>query len=338
MQDDHTVNPEENQSQFSSYSQNVQTEIVSNLYLKIKSEINKVIVGQSEAIDFSVIALLTGGHVLLEGVPGIAKTLTAKMIAKVISADFRRIQFTPDLMPSDILGASVFNMKTSEFNFHKGPIFSNIVLIDEINRSPAKTQAALFESMEESQISIEGQIYKLIDPFFVMATQNPIEQEGTYKLPEAQLDRFLFRIILEYPNLEDEITILNRFKEDFYKDSINLVQSVCSVNDIKTCKQIIEKVYIKPELIKYIAQIIYETRSNSNLYLGASPRASMAILKASKAHAAISGRDFVTPDDISKVAFNVLNHRIIMQPEKEMEGIESKAVIEEIIKGIEIPR
>jgi MoxR-like ATPase len=320
------------------YRKYSETEVVADLYMKIKAEISKIIVGQDEAIDFAVIALLTGGHVLLEGVPGIAKTLTAKMLAKVVSADFKRIQFTPDLMPSDILGASVFNMKTAEFNFHKGPIFSNIILIDEINRSPAKTQAALFESMEETQVSIEGNLFKLSEPFFVMATQNPVEQEGTYKLPEAQLDRFLFRIILNYPSLEEEVLILNRFKEDFYKENLGSVQQVCSVADIANCKKIIEKVYIKNDLIKYIAQIVFETRNNSNLYLGASPRASMAILKASKAQAAISGRDFVTPDDISRVAFNVLNHRIIMQPEKEMEGVEPAEVIAEIIKSIEIPR
>lgn len=331
-------NTNEEQAPNINFQKNSETEIVADLYLKIKAEVAKIIIGQDEAIDFSVIALLTGGHVLLEGVPGIAKTLTAKMLAKVISAEFHRIQFTPDLMPSDILGASVFNMKTSEFAFHKGPIFSNIVLIDEINRSPAKTQAALFESMEETQVSIEGNIFKLSEPFFVMATQNPVEQEGTYKLPEAQLDRFLFRVILNYPNLEEEVLILNRFKEDFYKENLATVKSVCSVEDIFRSKKIIEKVYIKNDLVKYIAQIVYETRNNSNLYLGASPRASMAILKASKANAAISGRDFVTPDDISKVAFNVLNHRIIMHPEKEMEGIESSSVIEEIIKSIEVPR
>ncbi len=337
MSEENINTNEENPSNIN-YQKYSETEVVADLYLKIKAEIGKIIIGQDEAIDFSVIALLTGGHVLLEGVPGIAKTLTAKMLAKVIDADFHRIQFTPDLMPSDILGASVFNMKTSEFTFHKGPIFSNIVLIDEINRSPAKTQAALFESMEETQVSIEGNIYQLSEPFFVMATQNPVEQEGTYKLPEAQLDRFLFKIILEYPNLDEEILILNRFKEDFFKENLNLVGKVCSVSDIAKCKKIIEKVYIKNDLLKYIAQIVYETRNNSNLYLGASPRASMAILKASKAHAAISGRDFVTPDDISRVAFNVLNHRIIMHPEKEMEGVEPASVIEEIIKGIDVPR
>jgi MoxR-like ATPase len=305
---------------------------------KLRQEIQKIIVGQDKLIDLTIIALFSGGHVLLEGVPGIAKTLAAKLMAQTLSVEFKRIQFTPDLMPSDVTGTTVYNSQQSKFEFNQGPIFANMVLIDEINRAPAKTQASLFEVMEEKQISVDGRTYKMSFPFMVLATQNPIEQEGTYKLPEAQLDRFLFRIVIDYPGLEEEKQILYRFKDDFKKRRIEEVQAVLNAAEIKECQDIIEKIHIKDELLDYIAEIIHSTRSHADLFLGASPRASLAIMQTSKACAAINGRDFVTPDDIRFVAFSVLNHRIILTPEREMEGLMIEDVIEEIISGIEVPR
>lgn len=309
-------------------------EAVSN----IRNEVQKIIVGQEEMIDLIIIALFSGGHVLLEGVPGIAKTLSAKLIAQTMSVEFTRIQFTPDLMPSDVTGTTTFNVQKSKFEFNQGPIFSNFVLIDEINRAPAKTQSSLFEVMEEKQVTIDGTTYKMGFPFMVLATQNPIDQEGTYKLPEAQLDRFLFRILLQYPSLEEERQILYRFKDDFKKRQTADVLSVISAAEIKECQDIVEKVHIKNELLDYIAEIIHQTRSHADLFLGASPRASLAIMQTSKALAAINGRDFVTPDDIRHVSFPVLNHRIILTPEREMEGLVVQDVIDDIISKIEVPR
>lgn len=311
---------------------------VSQSCQKIKDEIGKVIIGQENSIELMLAALFTGGHILLEGVPGIAKTLTAKMLAKTLNVGFSRIQFTPDLMPTDITGTSVFNMKESEFKFREGPVFSNIILIDEINRSPAKTQAALFELMEEHQVSVDGTTYKMAFPFLVMATQNPIEQEGTYRLPEAQLDRFIFKIMMNYPNLEEEKLILRRFNNDFSARVTNDVEAVLNANDIRRCMDIVEKIYIKEEILDYIAAVVNETRNHGDLFLGASPRASLALLKTAKAIAAISGRDFVIPDDIRAVSDSVLNHRVIASPEREMEGITSQDIIKQIIQKIEVPR
>lgn len=305
---------------------------------RVKGEIAKVIVGQDDAIEFMLAALLTGGHVLMEGLPGIAKTLTAKLLAQTIQADFSRIQFTPDLMPTDVTGTSVFNLKESTFSFRKGPIFSNIVLIDEINRSPAKTQAALMEVMEEKQITYDGQRFVFDYPFFVIATQNPIEQEGTYSLPEAQLDRFLFRIKLRYPSMEEEVAILERFQSDFDTRSANQVKAVIGKEALKDFKSQIEKIYIRPELLKYIAAVIDNTRNNGDLFMGASPRASLAMMRTSKAIAAMNGRDFVTPDDIRIVSVPVLNHRLILSHEREMEGVELEEIIQGIIKSVEVPR
>lgn len=305
---------------------------------EIRTELGKVIIGQHDMLEMLIISILTDGHSLIEGVPGVAKTLTAKLLAKTLAVDFSRIQFTPDLMPSDILGTSVFNVKTSEFEFKKGPIFSNIVLIDEINRAPAKTQAALFEVMEERQITMDGIEYTMKPPFLVFATQNPIEQEGTYALPEAQLDRFLFKINVPYPNLEEEVQIL----ENAHHRRENLVLSeiiqVLNAEQIAEYQQIIKQIIIESNLLKYIAAIVDNTRNNANLYLGASPRASLAIMNASKALAAINGRDFVTPDDIKKIAPSVLRHRIILTPEREMEGITADKVVQQIMETIEIPR
>lgn len=305
---------------------------------KIKKEIAKVIVGQDKMVEHLLAALLSNGHVLIEGVPGVAKTITAKLLARTIDVYFSRIQFTPDLMPSDILGTSVFNMKNTEFEFKKGPIFSNFILIDEINRSPAKTQAALFEVMEERQITMEGHRYIMDTPFLVMATQNPIEHEGTYRLPEAQLDRFLFKIEVGYPNLEQEIEIIKKQHESKSEDKIEQVGKVISGVQLQQYQNTIKEILVEAHLIEYIAKIIHNTRENPFLYLGASPRASLALLTASKAFAGIRGRDFVTPEDIKDCAFAVLRHRIIVSPEREMEGLTADEIIRQILDGIEIPR
>jgi len=305
---------------------------------RIKSEIAKVIVGQESMIEHLLAALLANGHVIIEGVPGVAKTVTAKLLAKTIDIGFSRIQFTPDLMPSDILGTSVFNVKTSEFEFKKGPIFSNFILIDEINRSPAKTQAALFEVMEERQITMDGIRYEMEAPFMVVATQNPIEHEGTYRLPEAQLDRFLFKIEVKYPTLNQEIEIISNQHKTKSNDKTQAVNKVISGEQLKKYQDIVKNIVVEPHLIEYIAKITIATRENQFLYLGASPRASLALLNASKAFAAIRGRDFVTPEDIKEASYAVLRHRIAVSPEREMEGLSTDEVIRQILEGIEIPR
>lgn len=305
---------------------------------KIKAEMETVIVGQHKMIDQLLVSILANGHVLIEGVPGVAKTLTAKIIAKTLSIDFSRIQFTPDLMPSDILGTSVFDLKKSEFEFKKGPVFSNLILIDEINRAPAKTQAALFEVMEERQITIDGHCYTLEQPFIVLATQNPIEQEGTYRLPEAQLDRFLFKINIDYPKLNEEIDIINREHSLQNKGKLEDIQTVLTATDIINYQQLVKQILVEPNLLEYIAKLVVNTRENAFLYLGASPRASIAILNAAKGFAAIRGRDFVTPEDIKDAAIPVLQHRVIVTPEREMEGLTSVEIIKQIIESIEIPR
>lgn len=304
----------------------------------IRNEIGKVIVGQHQMVDLLLIGLLCDGHILIEGVPGVAKTLTAKLVAKVIDVDFSRLQFTPDLMPSDVVGTSVFNPKEGDFYFKTGPVFSNIVLIDEINRAPAKTQAALFEVMEERQVTIDGTSHPMRLPFIVLATQNPIEQEGTYRLPEAQLDRFLFKIDVKYPTLQEEIGILTSQQSKSSAQLLDGIRKILSPADILHYKNLIQSVIIEPKLIEFIARIVNETRNNPSLYLGASPRASLCILRSAKANAAIKGRDFVTPEDIVEMAPHVLRHRIILTPEKEMEGITADELIENILKAVEVPR
>ena len=305
---------------------------------RIKMELRKVIIGQEALSDQLLMALFCGGHVLIEGVPGVAKTLTAKLLARTVQVDFQRIQFTPDLMPSDVVGTTVFNMKDSEFSFNPGPIFSNVVLIDEINRAPAKTQAALFEVMEEYQVTVDGETYPMSQPFFVLATQNPIEQEGTYKLPEAQLDRFLFKINVPYPALQEERAILRRFRQDFKQRIVDEVRGVVTAADVAACRALVEQIHIGDELLDYIAAIVHETRESTDLFLGASPRASLAIMMSAKAHAALQERDFVTPDDIQHVAYPVLNHRVVLTPEREMEGYAARDVIEQLVKRVEVPR
>ena len=305
---------------------------------ELKNEIGKIIVGQEKMIELLIVALLSDGHVLLEGVPGIAKTLSAKLLAKTIDTGYSRIQFTPDLMPSDILGTSVFNVKTSEFEFHKGPVFSNIILIDEINRAPAKTQSALFELMEERQVTVEGYQHRMQEPFMVLATQNPIEQEGTYQLPEAQLDRFLFKINMDYPSKEEEVAILKKHKQNNKLTNLESVNKILSPEQITEYRNLTGQVHIEDNLLNYISEIVYHTRNNKSLFLGASPRASLAIMNTSRALAAVRGRDFVKPEDIKEMTEPVLNHRIILSPEKEMEGITIQKVIQQIVEKVEVPR
>ncbi len=305
---------------------------------ELKFEIGKYIIGQHQTIDLLLIAMLADGHVLLEGVPGVAKTLMAKLLAKTINAKFKRIQFTPDLMPSDIIGTMVYNAKSGDFDFKRGPLFANIILTDEINRAPAKTQAALFEAMEERQITVDGTTHILDKPFMVMATQNPIEQEGTYRLPEAQLDRFLFKIEVSYPTLEEEKLILKTFHGKKNLVDLDTIKSFLSSIEIEKLRDTVQKVHVEENLLSYIAQIVHETRSHNAILLGASPRASLAIMNASKACATIRGRDFISPDDIKYVIPHVLKHRIMLTPEKEMEGVHVTDVINLVIEKIEIPR
>lgn len=305
---------------------------------RVRTEVKKIIVGQENVIDLMIAAVLADGHILIEGVPGIAKTLLAKIIAKTISADFSRIQFTPDLMPSDILGTSVFNIKTSEFEFNRGPIFSNIILIDEINRAPAKTQSALFESMEERQVTIDGKTYKMESPFTVFATQNPIEHEGTYKLPEAQLDRFLFKVQMDYPLEHQEVKILLDLHSRKNINDLNLIQPVFTRDKLQQLREKVRTAHLDEKVAGYITRVVNKTRNNSDLYLGGSPRASISIMIGAKAVAAMNGRDFVTPDDVKMVVYPALRHRIILTPEREMEGKTPDDIIKTILERAEVPR
>jgi len=304
----------------------------------MKAAISQVIIGQHELIELLIAGILANGHILIEGVPGVAKTLTAKLLAKCIQAQFSRIQFTPDLMPADVLGTSVFNPQSSNFEFKPGPIFGNIVLVDEINRAPAKTQSALFEVMEERQMTMDGHTYPMDEPFIVLATQNPIEQEGTYRLPEAQLDRFLFKIEVGYPSLVEETQLLllhHRFNNE---EKLRDITPVLEVDQMIRFREIIKQLHVDDKLVEFVAKIVYQTRNHKSLYLGASPRASLAIMNSAKALAAMSKRDFVIPEDIIRVAPPVLRHRILLTPEKEMEGVIADDVINQLIKNIEVPR
>jgi MoxR-like ATPase len=305
---------------------------------RLKTEIGKVIVGQEQMVELLLAGILADGHILIEGVPGVAKTLTAKLLSKTISVRFSRIQFTPDLMPSDVIGTTIFNPRDSVFQFKQGPIFSNIVLIDEINRAPAKTQSALFEVMEERQVTVDGQSFLLDRPFMVVATQNPIEQEGTYHLPEAQLDRFLFKINVGYPTLEQEFRIVSNQHSMRTENMLSQVQPVISAPQIEALRSQVQGLHVEDKLIHFITSIVAATRNHKAIYLGASPRASLGILNGSKALAAMRGRDFVLPDDIVYTAPAVLRHRLVLTPEKEMEGGSADDVINEIIGSIEIPR
>lgn len=306
--------------------------------ISVRNEIKKLIVGQDEMVKLIIAALLADGHVLIEGVPGVAKTLTAKLVARSLNIGFSRIQFTPDLMPSDVLGTPVFNPNQGSFEFKKGPVFGNIILIDEINRSPAKTQSALFEIMEERQATVDGKTYAMPSPFMVLATQNPIEHEGTYRLPEAQLDRFLFKIVVPYPSEEEEVMILSQFHQMGNAPIFEMVKPVLSGEEIISLRKQIRTLVIEEKLLQFIARFIQQTRNHKSIYLGASPRASLAVMNASKAIAAINGRDFVTPEDILYVFGPVLRHRILLAPDKEMEGVTEDEVIKQIVNGMDIPR
>ena len=304
----------------------------------IRRELGKVIVGQHALQELLLTAILADGHVLLEGVPGVAKTLTAKLLARTLDVPFSRLQFTPDLMPSDVLGTSIFRPNTSDFEFRPGPIFASVILIDEINRAPAKTQSALFEVMEERHVTQDGTTYAMTEPFLVLATQNPIEQEGTYRLPEAQLDRFLFKLNVGYPTLEEEVAILQGHHAGFGGTPLAAVRPVLTAADIQTLRQQVRQQHVEAKLLEYIARLVGQTRAHKGLYLGASPRASLALLNGAKALAALRGRDFVTPDDVQFLAPAVLRHRILLTPEREMEGLTPDELVQQIVQQVEVPR
>jgi MoxR-like ATPase len=304
----------------------------------VKTSIHQVIVGQDDMVEQLLAGLLADGHLLIEGVPGVAKTLTAKILSKLINTKFSRIQFTPDLMPSDVLGTSVLNPQAGTFQFRPGPIFSNIVLIDEINRAPAKTQSALFEVMEERQVSIDGTTHKMQDPFMVIATQNPIEHEGTFRLPEAQLDRFIMKIVVGYPSLDEEVQILEKHNANLIAELLHDITPVITPDALHSARQIIRNTHVEPKLISFIARIIHETRNDSSLYLGASPRASIALMQVAKAYSVLRDRDFVIPEDILLAVYPVLRHRVSLTPEKEMEGATADDVIKDLISRMEVPR
>jgi MoxR-like ATPase len=304
----------------------------------IKRRITDVIVGQELVVDLLLTAVLADGHVLLEGVPGVAKTLMARLMAKLVDAKFSRIQFTPDLMPSDVLGTTVFNMKTSEFDFHPGPAFANIVLVDEVNRAPAKTQSALFEVMEERQATIDGATYPMGEVYTILATQNPVEQEGTYQLPEAQLDRFMMKVVMNYPTVDEEVEILLRHQSNTRLVKLDDIKPALTIDELLQLRSMLSQVIVDQSLLRYIALIVQQTRNSRTILLGASPRAAVAMLNASKAFALLHGRDFVTPDDIKAVTPSVLHHRIQLTAEAEMQGYTPMRVVLSLIDKIEVPK
>lgn len=308
---------------------------------KLRNEIKKVIAGQEVVIDQMLIALFSGGHVLLQGVPGVAKTLSAKTLSHLIKSTFKRIQFTPDLMPSDIVGTRVFDLSKSQFYTQKGPIFANIILADEINRAPSKTQSALLEVMEERQVTIEGETFVFEEPFMILATQNPIEFEGTYGLPEAQLDRFMLKILIDYPKEQDELTVLQRYNEGFSASKFthfSQLEPVLEPQKIIDIRRDIQQIKVEEGILKYINQIVRGTRENENLFMGSSPRGAIALLLTSKTYAAIQGRDYVTPDDVKQMALPVLRHRIVLRPEAEIDGLKPDDILQEMIQHTEVPR
>lgn len=305
---------------------------------RIRTAMSSVLVGQERTVDLLLTVMLAKGHVLIEGVPGIAKTLMARLMAQLVDARFSRIQFTPDLMPSDVLGTSVFNMKTSDFDFHKGPIFADIVLVDEVNRAPAKTQSALFEVMEERQVTLDGTTYKMSPLYTILATQNPVEQEGTYKLPEAQLDRFLMKITMQYPTLDEEVRILERHHANARLTSLETIRPVLTADELLRLSACVGKVYVEPSLLRYVAAIVHQTRTSKAVYLGASPRASVALMQSAKAFALLQGRDFITPEDVKFIAPSVLQHRLTLTAEAEMEGHTPSKVIRRLIEKVEVPK
>ncbi len=319
-------------------AQHTDTSSLTNLVDRMQDQISTVLVGQSQMLELLMAGLLADGHILIEGVPGVAKTLTAKLLARLIGAGFSRIQFTPDLMPSDVVGTNIFNPQAAQFEFRAGPVFSNLVLIDEINRAPAKTQSALFEVMEERQVTVDGRTYLMEPPFMVVATQNPIEHEGTYRLPEAQLDRFLMKIVIGYPELADEVKILERHQAMPSMQALAGLQPVVSAPDLQAARAQLRGVHVEPKLLEFIARIVTETRADRSIHIGGSPRASIALLQVSKALAVLAGRDFVIPDDVLKAVPPVLRHRITLTPEREMEGGTEDAVLKELVGRLEVPR
>lgn len=339
MDEQTQLNPEQNQElSLTPFINRINLDELQQMVDDVRTEIKKVIIGQDEFIDLLICGLLANGHVLVEGVPGVAKTLTVRILAKTIDTEFSRIQFTPDLMPADIIGTTIFNSKTADFEFKKGPIFSNLILIDEINRSPAKTQAALFEVMQEQQITVDGTTYGMQNPFMVIATQNPIEHEGTYRLPEAQLDRFLFKIDVGYPTIKDEIDILEGSYNRKASADTEEITSVINAKELNQHRAMVNEIHVEKELMHYIASIVHETRNSASISIGASPRASVYLLKAAQAWAAMRGRDFISPEDVKHIVVPTLRHRIMLTPEKEMEGISSDSVLSLIANKIEVPR
>jgi MoxR-like ATPase len=310
------------------------------IYQQLQAEAGKVLVGLDEPFEMMVVALFSNGHVLLEGVPGTAKTLMAKTLAHLVQADFTRVQFTPDLMPSDILGTSVFDMNTSRFSLRKGPIFTQFLLADEINRAPAKTQSALLEAMEERQVNLDGEQHILARPFMVIATQNPIEYEGTYPLPEAQLDRFMFKLLMEYSSIEQEMEIMRRYHQGF--DAHDLANAglkpVLSAAQVIQMREQIREIVVEEGVLRYVAQINAASRQSPDIMLGASARAATHVLLAAKTYAALQGREFVTPDDIKTIVPPVYRHRILLKPEAEIEGLDTDAVIQRLLHQVEVPR
>lgn len=304
----------------------------------LRQSIAQVVVGQQQTVDLLLTAILAGGHVLIEGVPGVAKTLLARLLARLIDARFSRVQFTPDLMPSDVLGTNVFNMKTQDFDFHPGPVFADIVLVDEINRAPAKTQAALFEVMEERQVTIDGTTHPLGQFYTILATQNPVEQEGTYKLPEAQTDRFMMKITMGYPSIDEEVQILERHHRNLRLTALDDISPVVTKDELLSLRLLLTQVFVDPALMRYIATVVQQTRQSKAVYLGASPRASVALLQASKAYALLQGRDFITPDDVRMVAPSVLQHRLVLTAEAEMEGVTPEKAVKRLIEKVEVPK
>ena len=314
--------------------------LVQTTFEKMRQEAQKVIVGQTELFELVVVSLFSGGHVLLEGVPGTAKTLIAKTLAMVVSGVFSRVQFTPDLMPSDIVGTSVYDLTTNQFNLKRGPAFTNVLLADEINRAPAKTQSALLECMEERQVSIDGIRHELSPPFMVLATQNPIEYEGTYPLPEAQLDRFLFKLRVDYPIREVETQILMNYHHGFNATRLEAVgiESVVDSESLQACQAEIQTVTVEDTIFNYIVGLAEASRNSNELVLGGSPRASIALLLASKTYAALQGRDYILPDDVKFLAPHVYRHRILLKPDAEIEGLTPDDVIDRLLAEAEIPR